>query len=158
MATTAAAITVATVLGSAYYTHRTHEVQKKATKRANKLAEEQAAIERESELAALKETTRKNKNLLAQQQSSYRAKLGASGLTSTSGSGEVVLNTLQKEADMEDKYQKQKTQFTLRTLNNRFSQTNSRNLLSLTQSRLDQEKNVFDTTTSLTRAGQSLSK
>lgn len=158
MATTAAVMTVASVLGSAYYTHKTHEAEKKATKRANKLAEEQTAIERESELATLKETTRRNKNLLAQQQSSYKAKLGASGLTSKSGSGEVVLNTMQKDADMEDKYQQQKTQFALKTLNNRLNQTNTRNLLSLSKSRIAQGKNVFDATNSLIKPASSDSK
>ena len=114
------------------------------------MANEHAAIERESELAALKETERKNKNLLAKQQSSYKAKLGASGLTSESGSGRVVLDTMQKETDMENKYQQQKTNYSLKTLNNRLQQTNSRNLLSLSKARLAQGKNVFDSTLSLT--------
>lgn len=155
MAETAAVVAVASIAGSAYYTHKTHDAEKKATKRANKLANEQAAIERESELAALKETERKNKNLLAQQQSAYKAKLGASGLTSESGSGQVVLNAMKKEADMEDKYQQQKTQFTLKTLNNRLSQTNNRNLLSISKSRLAQGKNVFDSALALTKTTMS---
>ena len=150
MAEAAAVATVASVLGSAFYTHQTYQKEKKATKRANRLANEQAAIERESELAALKETERKNKNLLAKQQSSYKAKLGASGLTSESGSGRVVLDTMQKETDMENKYQQQKTNYSLKTLNNRLQQTNSRNLLSLSKARLAQGKNVFDSTLSLT--------
>lgn len=151
MAETAAIVTVAAILGSTYYTQKTYEAEKKATKRANQLAQEQANTERESELAALKETERKNKNLLAQQQSSYKAKLGASGLTSNSGSGQVVLNAMQKEADMEDKYQQQKTQFTLASLNNRLNQTNNRNLLSLTKSRLGQGKNILDNTATLAK-------
>lgn len=144
MANAAAVATVVSILGSAYYTHKTHEAEKKATKQANRLANEQAAIERESELAALKETERKNKNLLAQQQSSYKAKLGASGLTSSSGSGQVVLDAMQKETDMENKYQQQKTQYALKNLTNRLSQTNSRNLLSLSKSRLAQEENILN--------------
>lgn len=152
MAQAAAVATVVSILGSAYYTHKTHEAEKKATKRANQLANEQAAIERESELAALKETERKNKNLLAQQQSSYKAKLGASGLTSSSGSGQVVLDAMQKETDMENKYQQQKTQYALKSLTNRLSQTNSRNLLSLSKSRLAQEQNVFDSALSAGKA------
>jgi len=151
MATTAAVVTVATVLASAYYTQRVQEAEKKAAKRANRLASEQAAIDRKAELAELKETQRKNKNLLAQQQSSYKAKLGASGLTSRSGSGEVVLNSMQKETDMEDKYQQQKTQFTLKTLNNRLQQTNNRNLLTINKSRLAQGKNIFDTSSALAK-------
>ena len=151
MAQAAAVATVVAVLGSAYYTHKTHQMEKKATKRANRLANEQAAIERQSELDALKETERRNKNLLAQQQSSYKAKLGASGLTSSSGSGQVVLDAMQKETDMENKYQQQKTQYTLKTLNNRLNQTNNRNLLSLSKSELAQEKNIFDTGVALAK-------
>ena len=47
MAQAAAVATVVSVLGSAYYTHKTHEAEKKATKRANKLANEQAAMVRD---------------------------------------------------------------------------------------------------------------
>ena len=155
MAQTAAVATVVSVLGSAYYTHKAHEAEKKATKRANQLANEQAAIERESELAALRETERKNKNLLAQQQSSYKAKLGASGLTSSSGSGQVVLDAMQKETDMENKYQQQKTGYALKTLNNRLNQTNSRNLLSLSKSRLAQGENIFNSAMTLSKSAAS---
>lgn len=155
MAQTAAVATVVSVLGSAYYTHKAHEAEKKATKRANQLANEQAAIERESELAALRETERKNKNLLAQQQSSYKAKLGASGLTSSSGSGQVVLDAMQKETDMENKYQQQKTGYALKTLNNRLNQTNSRNLLSLSKSRLAQGENIFNSAMTLSKSAVS---
>ena len=149
MAQAAAVATVVSILGSAFYTHQTHQEEKKATKRANRLAKEQADLERASELAALKETERKNKNLLVQQQSSYKAKLGASGLTSSSCSGQVVLNAMQKESDMENKYQQQKTNYSLKTLNNRLQQTNSRNLLTLNKTRLAQGKNVLDSAGSL---------
>ena len=86
---------------------------------------------------------------MVQQQSSYKAKLGASGLTSSSGSGQVVLNAMQKESDMENKYQQQKTNYSLKTLNNRLQQTNSRNLLTLNKTRLAQGKNVLDSAGSL---------
>ena len=149
MAQAAAVATVVSILGSAYYTEKTHQAEKKATKRANKLANEAAEIERASQEAALKETERKNRNLLAKQQSSYKARLGASGLSSESGSGSVVLNAMKKETDMENKYEQQKTQYSLKTLNNQLRQTNSRNLLSLEKSRLGQQKNVLDTGVSI---------
>jgi len=148
MAEAAAVATVVSVLGSAYYTHESHQAEKKAARRANQLANEQAAIERESALAALKEEERKNKNLLAQQQSAYKARLGASGLTSVSGSGQVVLDNMQKETDMENKYQQKKTNYSLKSLSNQLQQTRSRNLLTVDKARLAQGKNILDSTTS----------
>ena len=149
MAEVAAAATVVSVLGSAYYTDQKARAEKKATKRANRLAKEQNAIEREAQEAALRETERKNRNLLAQQQSSYKARLGASGLTSQSGSGQVVLDAMKKETDMENKYQNQKTQYSLKSLNNRLKQTNNRNLLTLNKLRIGQAENVLNATTTL---------
>ena len=58
---------------------------------------------------------------------------------------------MQKETDMENKYQQQKTQYALKTLNNRLNQTNSRNLLSLSKSRLAQSQNIFDSAMSLSK-------
>ena len=149
MAQAAAIATVVSLLGSAYYTDKAQKAEKKAVQQANVLAHEEVAIEQEAQQADLKETERKNKNLLAQQQSSYKARLGASGLTSESGSGQVVLNAMQKEFDMENKYEQQKTQYSLKTLNNRLRQTNSRNLLSLTKSNIGQQQNVLNAATSL---------
>ena len=144
MAQAAAVATVVSILGSVYYTEKTHQAEKKATKRANRLAKEGAAIEQASQQEALKETERKNRNLLAQQQASYKARLGVSGLSSRSGSAQVVLDTMKKESDMEDKYEQTKTQYSLKSLNNRLQQTNSRNLLSLNKTRIDQQKNALN--------------
>ena len=138
------AATVVSVLGSAYFTEKNIEQEKKATKRASKLAAEQNEIEKQSQMEALKEEQRKNKNLLVQQQSAYKAKLGASGLSTQTGSGQVILDSMQNEADMEDKYLVNKNKFSLQTLNNRLQQTNNRNLLTLNQSRIAQQKNVFN--------------
>ena len=149
MGEVAAAAAVVSVLGSAYYTDKKQRAEKKATKRANQLAKEQAAIEREAQEAAQRETERRNRNLLAQQQSSYKARLGASGLTSESGSGQVVLDSMKKETDMENKYQQQKTQYSLKSLNNRLKQTNNRNLLTLNNLRIGQQQNVLDAATTL---------
>ena len=141
--TAVVAAAVVSVLGSAYFTEKNIEQEKKATKRANQLASEQAEIERQTQKEILKEEQRKNRNLLAQQQSAYKARLGASGLSSATGSGQVVLDNMQKEADMEDKYLLNKSKFSLQTLDNRLQQTNSRNLLSLNKSRLAQQGNAF---------------
>jgi len=149
MAEVAAVATVVSVLGSAYYTQKTYAAEKKATKRANELANEQAAIEREAQKAALQETERKNRNLLAQQQSSYKAKLGASGLASQSGSGQVVLDAMKKETDMENKYQQTKTQYSLKSLNNQLKQTNNKNLLTLNNLRLQQQDSLLNSATTL---------
>ena len=149
MTATATAAAVVSILGSAFYTERTLRQEKKAQKRANALANEQAAIEREAQEAALKEEQRKNRNLLAQQQSAYKAKLGASGLSAQTGSSQVVLDAMQNEADMEDKYLVNQKNFSLQSLNNRLQQTNNRNLLALNKLRLSEQKNVFDATTRL---------
>ena len=61
---------------------------------------------------------------MAQQQSAYKAKLGASGLSAQTGSSQVVLDAMQNEADMEDKYLVNQKNFSLQSLNNRLQQTN----------------------------------
>ena len=144
MAQAAAVATVVSILGATYYTDKAHREENKTIKQANKLAAEQTSIEREAQEANLKETERRNRNLLAKQQSAYKARLGASGLTSETGSGQVVLNTMQKETDMENKYEQKKTQYSLRTLNNRLKQTQSRNLLNLNKTRIAQQTNVLN--------------
>lgn len=80
---------------------------------------------------ALEEQQRKNKNLLAQQQSTYRAKLGAAGMSSKSGSGQAVLNSLQNEHDAEDKYLVNQANISLEALLNGINAKNTQNLLSL---------------------------
>ena len=150
--TAIAAAAVVSILGSAYFTEKNIEQEKKATQKANKLAAEQNAIEKQAQIEALKEEQRKNRNLLAQQQSAYKAKLGASGLSSQTGSGQVVLDSMQNEADMEDKYLVNKNNFSLQTLNNRLQQTNNRNLLALNTSRIAQQKNMFDTASQSTKS------
>lgn len=152
-ATTAAVVTVAAVLGSAYFQHEQIQAEKKATKRANALAHEQNKIEQENQQAILQEELRKNRNLLAQQQSAYKAKLGASGLSTTSGSGQVVLDTMQKEADMEEKYLKQQNDYTLKRLNTNLKQTNNRNLLNLEKLKLNTQGNLFNATVQSIKTG-----
>ena len=91
-------------MATAYYTKVNSDRQKKATKNANRVAAENARLQDEQAQLALAEQQRKNRNLLRQQQASYKANLGALGTTSKSGSVQTYLNALQREHDIEDKY------------------------------------------------------
>ena len=127
----AAAATIATAAASVFYSKKNSDAQKKQIKSANAAAQKNYELNRQQAQLTLQETQRKNRNLLAQQQSAYKAKLGASGLSSKSGSGEIVLNTMQKEHDAEDKYLVDQANISLEALLNSTNQTKSRNLLSL---------------------------
>jgi len=105
--------------------------QKKAVKAENKAATQQTELEKQSIQATLAEQQRKSRNLLAQQQSAYRAKLGASNLSPYSGSGQVVLDAMQKEHDIEDKYVQSQANISLAALKNSIERVNTQNLLRL---------------------------
>ncbi|MBO7097420.1 MAG: hypothetical protein J6W11_02130, partial [Alphaproteobacteria bacterium] len=77
---------------------------KKAIKNANRTAAENAKLQDEQAKLALQEQQRKNRNLLRQQQATYKANLGALSTSSYSGTGQTYLNALQREYDIEDKY------------------------------------------------------
>ena len=155
MAQAAAVANVVSVLGSAFYTHKSIEAEKKAAKKANQSAMEQAQLERQNIESSYNEQQRKNRNLLAQQQSAYKAKLGASGLTTKSGSGQVVLDKMKKDYDMEDKYQVAQKQYSLSKLNNNLKQTNSRNLLTLEKLRNNQAQSLLSTAKTLSSMSSS---
>lgn len=127
----AAAATIATAAASVFYSKKNSDAQKKQIKSANAAAQKNYELNRHQAQLTLQETQRKNRNLLAQQQSAYKARLGASGMSSKSGSGEIVLNTMQKEHDAEDKYLVEQANISLEALLNSTNQTKSRNLLSL---------------------------
>lgn len=127
----AAAVTLATVASSVFYTKKNADAQKKQIKKANAAAQKDYELSRQQAQLTLAETQRKNRNLLNQQQSAYKAKLGASGMSAENGSGQVVLNTLQKEHDVEDKYLVDQSNISLEALLNGINQTSSKNLLSL---------------------------
>ncbi len=127
----AAAATIATAAASVFYSKKNSDAQKKQIKSANAAAQKNYELNRQQAQLTLQETQRKNRNLLAQQQSAYKARLGASGMSSKSGSGEIVLNTMQKEHDAEDKYLVDQANISLEALLNSTNQTKSRNLLSL---------------------------
>lgn len=151
MAQAAAVATVVAVVGSTYYSEKARKQEKKAVKRAEALAKEQTQMEREEKVFDLQETERKNKNLLAQQQSAYKAKLGSSGLSHLSGSGQVIMDAMAKEVDMENKYQAHKTAYALKSLNNRLRETSNRNLLTLNKLRIGQQSDALNAATSLTK-------
>ncbi len=134
----------AAIVGSAYYSKETADNQKKAIKKSNALAAAQADLDRQSAQMLLEEQQRKNKNLLRQQQSSYKAKLGASGLNHTNGSGQIILDALQKEHDIEDKYLVEQAKISLQSLDNALEQTTRRNLLALDNISANQKKDILD--------------
>ena len=134
----------AAMLGSAYYTKRTEDNQKKMLKNSNKSAKTQADLDRQAAQALLQEQQRKNRNLLKQQQSSYRARLGASGLSYTNGSGQVVLDNMQKEHDMEDRYLIKQANISKQSLENSLKETTKRNLLSLDNMDSNQKRQALD--------------
>ena len=127
----AAAASVITNLASTYFSLDNLRLQKKATKAANRAENYQAELNRQNIENTLAEHQRKSKNLLAQQQSAYRAKLGANNLSQSSGSGQVVLNNMQKEHDMEDKYVQGQANISLEALRNSIDKINTQNLLRL---------------------------
>ena len=123
--------TIAATLGSAYYTKVNADRQKKAIKSTNRTAAKNAALQEEQAKLALAEQQRKNRNLLAQQQASYKAHLGALGTSSKSGSAQTYLNNLQREYDIEDKYLQNQAKISSEALLNSLNGTTSTNLLKL---------------------------
>ena len=151
----AAAATVITTLASAYFTMDNIRAQKKATKAANKAENYQAELNRQNIENTLAEQQRKSRNLLAQQQSAYRAKLGANNLSQSSGSGQVVLDNMQKEHDIEDKYLQGQANISLDALKNSIEKINTQNLLRLRTLTNDQGMTI---TNSLSNVSHSMIK
>ncbi|MDY6408139.1 MAG: hypothetical protein SPL08_05525 [Pseudomonadota bacterium] len=150
--------TVATI-ASSWYMKKSADIQKKALKA------ERAANKRKYDLdvaeakLTLAEEQRKNRNLLAQQQSAYRAKLGASGMSAKSGTGQAVLSALQKEHDAEDKYLVNQANISLEALLNGINARNTQNLLSLSSISSRNTANTLNSINNLTSsAGRSVLK
>jgi len=128
-----AAITaVATTAASVFYTKKAADAQKKQIKASNKAAQKKYELEKQQINLTLADEQRKNRSLLAKQQSAYKAKLGATGLNQN-GSGQVVLDAMQKEHDAEDKYLTSCANISLEELQNSIDETRTRNLLSLSR-------------------------
>jgi len=155
----AAAVAVVSSIATAFYTKKSVDSQKKQLKAEQKAAQKQYDLDVAQTQLALEEEQRKNRNLLAQQQSSYKAKLGAGGMSSTSGSGQAVLNALQKEYDTEDKYLTNQANISLEALLNGINTKNTRNLLSLNQIKSQQASNTLSGINSIvSSAGRSVIK
>ncbi len=142
--------TAATVLGSAYYTKRNSDLQKKAVKQSTRYAQEQANTQNQQAQLALDQHKRKNKNLLAQQQATYKANLNANGINTKTGSGQTYLNALQREYDMEDKYLDKQAKISSDAILNSLNQTSSTNLLKLSALNNSQQSNLYNTLGNLT--------
>ena len=137
--------TAVSILGSAYYTKANADRQKKAIKRSNAYAAEQAALQNKQAKLALQERQRKNKNLLAQQQAAYKARLGATGLSAQSGTGQTYLNAMQKEYDMEDKYLINQAKISSDALLNSLNHSTGTNLLKLNSINQESQNNIYGT-------------
>ena len=140
----AIAATVVATLGSAYYMKTNADRQKKVIKNANHTANKNAKLQEEQAKLALAEQQRKNRNLLAQQQATYKASLGALGTSSKSGSGQTYLNALQREYDIEDKYLQDQAKISSEALLNSLGNTNNTNLLRLSSISSESRMNAIN--------------
>ena len=146
-------------VASAVFMKQNADAQRKAEKAQYRSNQRQYQLETEQARLALAEEQRKNRNLLAQQQSAYRAKLGASGLGAKSGSGQVVLNSLKKEADAEDKYLVNQANISLEALLNGINAKNTRNLLNLSSLNAQRTANTVNALSGFTStAGRTILK
>jgi len=121
---------VATI-ASAFFMKESVDMQKKALKAERAANQKKYDLDVAQAKLTLEEEQRKNRNLLAQQQSAYKAKLGAAGMSAKSGTGQAVLQSLQKEHDTEDKYLINQANISLEALLNGINARNTQSLLSL---------------------------
>ncbi len=151
----AIAVSIASSLATAYYTKVNSDRQKKAIKSANRAAKESARLQDEHAKLALAEQQRKNRNLLRQQQATYKANLGALGTSSKSGTGQTYLNALQREHDIEDKYLVNQAKISSEALLNSLGNTTNTNLLRLNSLNSESKLNSLN---SLGNIGSSFSR
>ncbi len=138
-------VTAVAILSSAYYTKSNADHQKKVIKQNNENNAKNVMLQNKQAQLALEEQRRKNKNLLAQQQASYKARLGSSGLSGKTGSGQTYLNAMQKEYDMEDKYLVNQAKLSAEGLLNTLGQTTNTNLLKLNSINNESQSNLYGT-------------
>ena len=124
-------VTTVASLASTWFMKESSDTQKKALKAERAANKKKYELDVAQAKLALAEEQRKNRNLLAQQQSAYKAKLGAAGMSAKSGTGQAVLNSIQKEHDAEDKYLVNQANISLEALLNGINARNTQNLLSL---------------------------
>ena len=152
-------ITTVASLASSWYMRESANAQKKAIKAERAANKKKYDLDVAQAKLALAEEQRKNLNLLAQQQSAYKAKLGAAGMSPKSGSGEAVLASLQKEHDAEDKYLVNQANISLEALLNGINARNTQNLLSVSSMNSRNTANALNSiNTFTTAAGRSVLK
>lgn len=152
---TAAALTTA---ASVFYTKKASDAQKKQIKASNAAAQKEHELERKQINLTLQDEQRRNRSLLAKQQSAYKAKLGAGGI-SQAGSGQAYLDSIQKEHDLENKYLTERAEISLEALQNSIDETRTRNLLELSkQSDLSRARTISDIGSFTTGLGRNLIK
>ncbi len=152
-------IAAVSLVSSAFYTKKSIDNQKKQAKAAKAAAQKEYDLNVAQTKLALEQQQRKNRNLLAQQQSAYKARLGAGGMSSQSGSAQAVLDNMQREHDIEDKYLVEQANISLESLLNGINKNNTLNLLKMQELHNKQTANAFDTLTSLgTQAGRTMIK
>ena len=151
----AAPIIIASVASSVFYTKKAADIQKKQIKTATASAQKAADLQKQQIQLALNNEQQQNLSLLAKQQSAYKAKLGARAL-SQKGSGQVVLDTMQKEHDIEDKYLKKQADISMEALLNGIDTTRTRNLLELKQNKYDSVSDTINGVSNSFNAGRKL--
>ncbi|MBQ7413336.1 MAG: hypothetical protein IJV07_03565 [Alphaproteobacteria bacterium] len=152
-------VSTLTTAASAYFMKESVDTQKKAMKAERAANQRQYDLEVAQKKLTLAEEQRKNRNLLAQQQSGYRAKLGAAGLSAQSGSGRAVLDSMKQEYDTEDKYLINQANISLEALLNGINTKQNRNLLSMSSLNNRQMSNTLNAINNFTsNAGRSVLK
>jgi len=152
-------VTTVATLASSWFMKESADTQKKALKAERAANQKKYNLDVAQAKLTLEEEQRKNRNLLAQQQSTYRAKLGASGMSSKSGSGQAVLQSMQKEHDAEDKYLVNQANISLEALLNGINARNTQNLLSLSSLNSRNAVNTLNSINNFTSsAGRSVLK
>lgn len=148
-----AVIGVASTVATGLYARKTNSLQKKQVKASNKAAQTEAELSQKQAELTLAEEKRKNNNLLKQNLSSYKAKLGAQGLSSSYGSNEAVYNNMVYNTQMENKYLEEQAAISLDALLNSLNQRTSRNLLTLTNLSYQNQSNLAN---SVLNAGRNI--
>ncbi|MBR4927827.1 MAG: hypothetical protein IKY98_05830 [Alphaproteobacteria bacterium] len=151
----AAPIIIASAASSVFYTKKAADIQKKQIKASNAVAQKAAELQKQQIQLTLNNEQQKNLSLLAKQQSAYKAKLGAGGL-SRKGSGQVVLDTMQKEHDIEDKYLQKQADISIEALLNGIDTTRTRNLLELKQNKYETTSDTINGIGNTFSAGRKL--
>lgn len=148
-----AVIGVASTVASGYYSKKSSSLQKKQIKASNKAAQEEADLSKKQAELTLAEEKRKNNNLLKQNLSSYKARLGAQGLSTSYGSNQAVYDNMIYNTNMENKYLEEQANVSLDALLTSINQRTSRNLLTLTNMSYQDRSNLAS---SVLNAGRNL--